>query len=301
MQRRKFSWTKKQVDKLNKINDILEELADYIPLTLRQIYYQLVGKGYIENSKSQYGMLSGLLKHARLEGLISWKDIEDRTRTYHDFSGWVNHNDFIDAQLSEFLTHYNRDLLQSQGKYIELWIEKDALTTLFRRVANEYGISVVVCKGFSSISFLYSYKERLLDHPGKKPVMLYFGDFDPSGVCMLDAMKTTFETELGIQGVEYKRIALHKDDIEKYNLPHDPDALKVKDTRSKKFVAEYGEYAVELDALRPDVLVEKIKDAIEYELDVDAFNYEVDLHNAEIERLNIMKCEVETFIKQIGY
>ncbi len=49
MSRRKFSWTKNQFDKLNKVREVLEELKRYKPLTLRQVYYQLVGKGYIEN------------------------------------------------------------------------------------------------------------------------------------------------------------------------------------------------------------------------------------------------------------
>ena len=48
MARRRLVWTSHQLDKLNKVNIILEELKDYKPLTLRQIYYQLVGKGFIE-------------------------------------------------------------------------------------------------------------------------------------------------------------------------------------------------------------------------------------------------------------
>ncbi len=47
MARRQFSWTEKQIDKLNKVLEILEELREYIPLTLRQVYYQLIGKGEI--------------------------------------------------------------------------------------------------------------------------------------------------------------------------------------------------------------------------------------------------------------
>ena len=60
--RRRFSWTPLQIDKLNKVIAILNELKAYRPLTLRQVYYQLVGKGYIENKVSEYGMLSRLLK-----------------------------------------------------------------------------------------------------------------------------------------------------------------------------------------------------------------------------------------------
>lgn len=56
MARRKWQWTTNQIDKLNKVTSILQELGDYKPLTLRQVYYQLVGKGYIENNVTdKYG------------------------------------------------------------------------------------------------------------------------------------------------------------------------------------------------------------------------------------------------------
>ena len=42
MARQKFKWTEHNVDKLNKVGDVLKELSKYKPLTLRQIYYQLV-------------------------------------------------------------------------------------------------------------------------------------------------------------------------------------------------------------------------------------------------------------------
>ena len=44
MSRRKFTWTKNQLDKLNKVEEVLDELKNYKPLTLRQVYYQLVGE-----------------------------------------------------------------------------------------------------------------------------------------------------------------------------------------------------------------------------------------------------------------
>ena len=60
--RRVFKWTEFQLDKLNKVLETLKELKEYKPLTLRQVYYQLVGKGFIENKGAQYGMLSNLLR-----------------------------------------------------------------------------------------------------------------------------------------------------------------------------------------------------------------------------------------------
>jgi len=296
MPRREWKWTKHQLDKLIKVQAILKELEDYKPLTLRQVYYQLVGKGYIENKVSQYNMLSNLLKWARIDGYIAWVDIEDRVRAFHNGTGWDNRQHFIEEELQAFLTGYRRDLLQSQDKYIEVWIEKDALSSIFTRVAMPYCISTVVCRGFSSVSFLNDFKSRLSYHRDKQPVMLYFGDFDPSGVEMLEAMKTTLQDELGVTGIDFKRVALLEDDTSTYNLPHNPDALKKTDSRARKHMEAYGEVAVELDALRPDVLEEKIRTAIEAELDMATLSAELDTHQKEFDKLNVLKSKVEVFI-----
>lgn len=291
--RRKFTWTEHQLDKLNKVNETLAELADYKPLTLRQIYYQLVGKGFIENKVSEYGMLSVLLKHARLENLIPWEDIEDRVRAFHNLSGWDDAEQFKRQELDSFLRGYRRDLMQTQETYIEIWIEKDALSSIFKKVATPFTIPVVVCKGFSSVSFLNDYRERLEEYEDKNPVLLYFGDFDPSGVEMLKAMETTLQDELNVTGIEFKRVALLKEDIQNYKLPHSPEALKKSDTRSKNYVAEFGELAVELDALRPDVLEKKIKDSIIAEIDIEAFNMELATQKKELYMLNGLKGRIE--------
>ena len=299
MARRGFTWTKFQLDKLDKVVEVLDELDAYKPLTLRQIYYQLVGKGYIENKVTEYGMLSKLLKWARIDGYVSWGDIEDRVRAFHDAAGWNHKDDFIEQEVRNFLEGYKRDLLQTQDKYIEAWIEKDALSSIFTRICLPYCVSVVVCRGFSSVSFLRDFQNRLVKHRDKKSVMLYFGDFDPSGVEMLTSMRTTIVKELGVSGVEFNRVALLKEDIYTHKLPHNPKALKKKDTRAKKHLEAYGELAVELDALRPDILERKIRDAIKAEIDIDAFNNEVEKHNEEIDTLNNLKKRVMEFTASV--
>jgi len=290
-------WTDKQLEKLAWVKDVLVELDKYAPLTLRQVYYQLVGKGLIENNVSQYTMLSNLLKWARIDGYISWDTIEDRVRTFHNANGWSSKDEFIKNELRIFLQGYKRDLLQTQDKYIEIWIEKDALSSIFTKIASPYCISTVVCRGFSSISFLHDFKKRLERNFHKEAVMLYFGDFDPSGVEMLQAMQTTLEDELGVSEVLFKRTALTQEDIETYNLPHSPTALKHTDSRSKKHIEQYGELAVELDALRPDVLEEKIKDAIEAELDMEQYKDEYNAYSQELGKLSELKNKVSQLIQ----
>jgi hypothetical protein len=213
MARREWKWTLFQFDKLNKVKKILDELKDYMPLTLRQIYYQMVAKGYIENTRSEYNMLSRLLEQARLDKYIPWDVIEDRSRAFQDLRGWDDKDCFVSQVFTDFLTGYRRDLLQSQSKYIELWIEKDALSRVFVEVAKFYSIGVMPCRGFISISVAHEVKERILYYKdrGRKTVLLYFGDFDPSGNEISEDIQYTLNFELGLEGLfGFKRIALLK-------------------------------------------------------------------------------------------
>lgn len=299
MGRRRFKWTDLQTDKLKLVLEILKDLREYLPLTLRQIYYQLVSKEYIENTQSAYTSLSKLIKWGRMDGYIEWNWIEDRVRVFHDLSGWYDSNNFINTSLKYFLKGYKRYLLQTQDKYIEIWIEKDALASIFQRIAEPYTIPVVVCRGFTSISFLHDFKLRLQNYQDKEPIMLYFGDFDPSGKEMLPAMKTTLQNEMGTRRIDFKRIALTEEQIDVYKLPNNPRALKSTDTRAQKHIEKYGPLAVELDALRPDILTDIVTNAIESEIDMDLFHEEKETEEQEFDKLNNLKEKVKNLIGRV--
>lgn len=297
--RRPLSWTDRNIDKLKKVRSILDELHEFKPLTLRQIYYQLVGKQYIGNTKSEYTSLSKLLKQARLDNLIAWDDMEDRVRAYYDLTGWGDSNNYIQQSLKSFLNTYRRDLMQTQDVYIEIWIEKDALSSVFTKVAEKYTIPVVSCRGFSSVTFLNNYKSRLRNKLDKRHIILYFGDFDPSGMEMMNSMEITLRDELNMNNVELKRIALLPSDISVYRLPNKPEALKVTDTRSKKFVQKYGYVAVELDALSPSILQNIIERSIQAEIDLGLLNNELKKEENECYKLDRIKDNVRILIEEI--
>jgi hypothetical protein len=289
--RKPWCWTDFQLNKLHEVNRVLADFSAYKPLTLRQIFYQLVAKQVIENNKAQYDMLSKLLKWARIDGHVSWDDIEDRVRTLHLGDGWPTKDAFVEDKVRSFLKGYRRHLIQDQDYYPEVWIEKDALAAIVSRVARGFCISTVVCRGFASVTFLNDYRERIQGER-QAPVMLYFGDFDPSGMKMLDAMRETLEHELGVDGVIFDRIALNWDQVDQYDLPDNPDALKRKDPRTAEFVRLYGRHAVELDALPPDVLKGLVEEAILKYLDVERFNRQVRIHNREVRELSRVRGKV---------
>lgn len=67
------------LDRISTINEILDDYkSEGYRLTLRQLYYQLVSRGHIENSLRSYKRVGNLVSDARLAGLIDWDMIEDR-------------------------------------------------------------------------------------------------------------------------------------------------------------------------------------------------------------------------------
>ena len=265
------SHTQANLKRIAIVKSIFEEFAEYKPLTLRQIFYQLVSREVIENTKSQYVMLSLLLKYARLSNLIAWEDMEDRSRKHLTTNTYTGSFPYVLETTKSLFQSYKINKMHGQEKYLEVWIEKDALSTLFSSAVSPYCIPITVCRGYSSVSFLHSFKERVIQNrkEGQEAVCLYFGDFDPSGVNMLNAMQKTIEEELKIEGVRFKRIALTPEQIEEHKLPHSPEALKGADPRAKKHIETFGYLAVELDALSPQVLTELIHRAIQEEIDID--------------------------------
>jgi hypothetical protein len=283
---------------LLEVKTILNDLQEYWPLTLRQIFYQLVSKGIIENTTSRYTMLSNLLKNARLENEIPWETMEDRGRIFEDHTGFIDKSSFINNELHWFLNGYKKNLLSDQDRAIEIWIEKDALRTVFNKVAEKFSIPVVVCRGFSSISFIKNYVDRIEKQSNYFPTILYYGDLDPSGWQMPIALKETLQNNF-YHAPEIYRGALNEDQVKKYNLPNDPDALKSTDTRAKNYVKQFGNLAVELDALHPQDLTEIVQNDIISFIDVDRYDDKVREYNLEIDQVKALKDKAKVKVQEL--
>ena len=186
----KETFTKKlRLNKANKnqleiINKIIEEYqAEGYVLTLRQLYYQLVSRDIIPNKQSEYAKLSTLLTKGRMAGIVDWEAIEDRNRKPYIPSAWDSPESIVESAISS----YRRNRQEGQETYIELWVEKDALSGVLKRVTEKYHINLIVNKGYSSTSAMYDAYERVKDKvlENKKVVILYLGDHDASGLDMI--------------------------------------------------------------------------------------------------------------------
>jgi len=275
----KIMMTNSTIDLIQAAAKILEK---YHPMTLRQVYYQLVAAQVIENKRSSYQRLSVALVKARKELLIDWEMIEDRVRKPYRVSMWNDLPDFIETVKRA----YRRDVWNTQEIYLEVWLEKDALSGVFS-IVQDYGITLVVGRGYNSWS---AYKEayyRFRKYPNRDKYILYFGDFDPSGEDIVRAIRDSY-VYFTDDVPEVIKVALTRDDIDEYNLP--PDFTKSTDSRSAKFVEEHGDIAVELDALPLPVLQRKIRDSIGDYMDLEAITEVEEIESKErIKLSNIFK------------
>lgn len=258
-----------------------EILSEYRPMTVRQIYYQLVSRQVIENNKSNYQAVSKALVDARKEEIIPWGWIEDRLRQPREVSMWNGLSDFSEAVKQS----YRKNVWDTQSKYIEVWEEKDSLSGIFEDILEPYGITLNVGRGYDGWSSIRSAGMRYLS---KDTTILYFGDFDPSG----EDMVRSLEERLFSFGCkpEIIKCALNWEDIETYHLPQ--NYTKPKDTRSKAFIEKYGNISVELDALPTTVLQTRLKKEIESRMDMDALNSIKIQEDNEIEQLVAVMQEI---------
>lgn len=250
-------------------------LAEHHPMTVRQVFYQLVSGQVLKNTEYQYKRVSIHLREARQEGTIPWEWVEDRLRRPRTISMWEGLADFGETAWRS----YRRDVWAEQPSYIECWLEKDALSGVFGRLLGPYGMTLNVGRGFESWSSLYKAAERL--GTGEGIMILAFGDLDPSGV---DIMRF-LQDGLGFFDCrpEIVTCALIPEDVRRYNLPF--DFTKLSDSRRDAYIAEYGDIVVELDALPVEALQERIKTEVEARMDLEALARVREVERGERHRL----------------
>src|SRR5262245_43057447 len=91
-----WSPQKETLHLINQVKDVLREYSPYLPLTLRQIFYRLVGAHGYEKSEQEYERLGEHLNRARRAKMIPMSAIRDDGGTtikpicYRDISDFLD-------------------------------------------------------------------------------------------------------------------------------------------------------------------------------------------------------------------
>ena len=233
-------------------------VAESAPMTVRQVFYRMVGLGVIEKSEAEYrALVVRQLAKLRLEGQLPWSWITDGTRWMHKSTRYGS----VEEALEATSRHYRRDYWRELDDYVEVWLEKDALAGVLFGVTDEWGVPLMVTRGFASLSYVHNAAETIA-RIGKPTHIYYFGDYDPSGVEIDRNLERRLREFAPTSEIHFERVAVRREQIEEYALPTRP----TKRTSNHGHGLHQGE-SVEVDAIPPATLLGLVRGAIERHVD----------------------------------
>lgn len=286
---------------VGQVGEVLDEYREHLPLTVRQVFYRLVGAFGYAKTEQAYSRLCEHVVRARRAGMIPFSSIrDDGTASLGGDYGYAGPEEFWQA-VKRSADGYSRLRSEGQPQRIELWCEAKGMAPQLARVGRDYGVPVYSTGGFASLTVNYEIAERAL--AAEVPtVFLHVGDFDPSGESIFDAMTEDAE-KFVMQGLVSRegrkemtvgeiraldgpqlrpeRVALTAEQVEEHALETAPP--KRSDTRSRNWIGE----TCQAEAMPPDLLAEIVRDAIERHVDLDRME-EVE-RKADEERIELRR------------
>lgn len=313
---------------IQRANKILGEYSQ--KLTVRQLYYQFVARGWLPNTQRNYSNLAARVTDARYAGAIDWEALEDRGRTPEMAGDWPSVKDRVE----EAIEYFRLPRWKGQANYVEVWVEKQALAGVLWPIAAQWHVTLMVNKGYSSASAMKESADRIIeacnldvqeecaecggtgqmtdddhrdvcydcgevwtptrrvleDGRNRTPHILYLGDHDPSGEDMVRDIDERLR-EFGVTTLQVDKLALTMAQIQHFNPP--PNPAKMSDSRAKAYVAKHGRKSWELDALPPTELNRLVTSGIRSLCDVRKMQ---DVIKAE----ELQKKELGRALKAIG-
>ena len=245
--------TKAEVEQRREaLHDIVAAMR---PMTVRQVFYQATVRGIVEKAETGYSKVQTDLTVMRRSGELPYGWLADNTRWQRK----PNTFDSVEEALRETARLYRKNLWADADSYVEIWLEKDALSGVIYPITSMYDVPLMVARGYASLSFLHLAADYINEL--YVPTHIYhLGDFDPSGVNAGEKIEETLMEMAPNAEIYFERLAVTEEQISAWNLPTRP--TKATDTRAKNF----GSISVELDAIEPRTLRDIVSDAIEEHL-----------------------------------
>lgn len=294
----------------------IQDLLDNEKRTVRDVYYALEARGFEHDLAAhghtfEYRYVKRAVKKGRRHGYIDPRLIIDESRRAETTvdQGQQSAQQFVDDHVRGISKRYDENFWKDQGSYVELWLEKQSLASVFRPIANEFNVRLEATRGDWSDSKVFEATERLASklRDGDDVVVLYFGDFNPSGyhapVSVQETMgyygiNLTFRDPDASDSANYfdiwpgepcefdetggtllfDRKGINLEHIEEFELPENPNPSSTDKDRKlrqrfQRHVSDGRDVNVELNALKEyhrDYLEELVRDSIREHIDEDA-------------------------------
>jgi hypothetical protein len=216
------------------------------PITGRGVGYKLFVRKLIESmARNDMKRVYRLLLLAREQGFVPWDWIVDETRSVERVATWDDPEQFAQCVARS----YRRDFWNQQPVRVEVWSEKGTVRGVLAPVLDRYGVGFFPVHGFNGATPVHTICQ---DDDGRPLIVLYVGDYDPSGMCMSEVDLPNRFAKYGGDHIQLRRIALTREQVA--GLPLFPATDKRTDSRYGWFVANYGDRCWELDAMDPNDL-----------------------------------------------
>jgi hypothetical protein len=183
---------------LDQVRGVLDEYAAHLPLTIRQIFYRLVGAHDYEKTERAYQRLAEHLNRARRARSIPMDVIRDDGGTISEPDHWDSAEQFM-ATIRALAKSFTLDHSAGQAARLVVICEAGGMVPQLARVAHPFGVTVMSGGGFDSTTDRHNFAAALAGHDRPTEV-LHIGDHDPSGVSMFLAFLEdveAFTRELG--------------------------------------------------------------------------------------------------------
>src|SRR5262249_16002490 len=157
--------------------------------------------------RSEMQRVYRLLREGREDGTIPWEWIVDETRRLERVSTWTDPEQYARCVARS----YRRDFWNQQPARVELWSDKSTVRPVrgvLAPVLDEYAVGFRVMHGFASATAVYDVAQ---DDDGRPLVVLYVGDFDPSGMFMSEEDLPTRLEKYDGGHVQLRRISLKRE------------------------------------------------------------------------------------------
>jgi hypothetical protein len=268
------------------IKAILEEIQ---PATVRAVCYRLfVQKLIPEMSRLQTDRVGRQLVTLREESIIPWEWVVDETRAVERVACWP---DFA-AHFDDFQAEHAIDPWVNQPERVIVVSEKATVRWTLQPILSDLKVPMLVCHGYSSATAAHdlAIRSRGRDSP---LIILYIGDHDPSGMHMSEIDLPQRLARYG-GNVSIERVAITLEDMA--SLPDFSANDKTSHPLRPWYLRTHGDRCVELDAMPPPVLRERVRAAVLAHVELDAWTESLAREEDEIERLADRKTQIAALL-----
>jgi hypothetical protein len=252
------------------VRAVLDEYADHLPLTPRQIFYRLVGAYFFPKDEKAYSRLGVVLNRARRAGLIPFDAISDDDADIAASTGWNSPLELI-KQWRVNATFFRLDRQEGQLRRLLIIVEASGMKPQLETAAYDYGVPVIGPGAFDSLTAKFRLADMLGQRAGLTEI-LHIGDYDPSGEHLflsLTADVAALIRDMWLPGtVRFTRLAVTPEQVHDLDLPTAPP----NPTDRQSFDGE----TVQAEAIPPDALQYIVSDAIVDRLDFAAYQRMLD-------------------------